>query len=193
MFSRHHSPRSSLNPTEAVHTKKIIAVTTFALTLVLASLGVAAQTRDDVLKELEAKRAELASLEKKVLDPSDADRDANAEFLSGSDTGLIRLLPRETYSTNGKRTLTINGGGAYYSFALSTHEYGRGSDISLEQGQLSVGVAGFDYGLLLNVGDVPLNQLTSDHLAIRALLAYAPATTEADARKEHRALWQGVD
>src|SRR5215218_447970 len=122
---------------------KGIAVTTFAMTLVLASLSAAAQTRDDVLKEIEAKRAELAALEKKVLDPSDADHEANAEFLSASDSGLIRLLPRETYGTSGKRTLTINGGGAYYSFALSTHEYGRGSDVALEQGQLSVGFAGF--------------------------------------------------
>ena len=175
--------------------KKTIALTTLGLTLILASLSVVAQTqsRDDVLNEIEKKRAEMAALEKKILEPSAADREANAEFLSGSDTGIIRLLPRETYDTGGKRTLTIRGGGAYYSFVLSTHEYGRGSDIELQQGYLSVGFAGFDHGLMLNVGDVPLNELTSDHLAVRALLGFQPAMKEDEIRKEQRALWQGID
>lgn len=172
--------------------KKTIAVTTFGLTLILASLNVAAQTRDDILKDIEVKRAEISALEKKVLEPADADREANAEFLTGSDTGLIRLLPRETYD-RGKRALTINGGGAYYSFVLSTHEYGRGSDIELQQGKLSVGFAGFDYGLLLNVGDVPISQLTPDHLAVRALLDYKPAVKEDDIRRTQRTLWKGIE
>jgi hypothetical protein len=183
---------------EEVLMKKTVAVTAFSLTLVLGCLSVVAQnqtpSRDDILKQIEAKRAEIAALEKKALEPSDADRETYAEFLSGRDTGIIRLLPRETYDTNGKRTLTITGGGAFYSFVLSTHEYGRGSDISLSQGDLSAGgFGGFDHGMLLNVGDVELNQLTPEHLAVRALLEYKPSTSEADARKEHRRLWQGID
>jgi len=175
--------------------KKTIALTTLGLTLILASLSVVAQTqsRDDVLNEIEKKRAEMAVLEKKILEPSAADREANAEFLSGSDTGIIRLLPRETYDTGGKRTLTIRGGGAYYSFVNSTHEYGRGSDIELQQGNLQVGFAGFDHGLMLNVGDVSLNELTPDHLAVRALLDFQPAMKETEIRKEQRALWQGIE
>jgi hypothetical protein len=174
--------------------KKTIAVTSFGLTLILTTLTVAAQTRDDLLKEIEVKRAEIASLENKILQPAEADREANAEFLAGSDTGMIRLLPRETYDHGGKRTLTINGGGAFYSIVLSTHEYGRGSDISLEQGFLSVGgYGGFDHGLLLNVGDVPLSQLTPDHLVVHALLDFKPALKEDDIRREQRALWKGIE
>src|SRR5262245_48398232 len=106
MFSHHRSPRSS---SWRRLMKKTIALTTLGLTLILASLSVVAQTqsRDDVLNEIEKKRAEMAVLEKKILEPSAADREANAEFLSGSDTGIIRLLPRETYDFSGKRTLTI--------------------------------------------------------------------------------------
>lgn len=172
--------------------KKTVAVTTFSLTLIFSCLNVAAQTqsREDIIKEIEAKRAEIAVLEKHVLATSDTDREEFAFFLTQPQTGLIRLLPREKYD---RKLMTMNGGGAYYSFVRSTHEYGRGSDIALEQGQLSVGFAGFDYGILLNVGDVELNQLTPEHLAVRALLEYKPATREADARKEHRALWQGID
>src|SRR5690349_16809459 len=111
--------------------KKTIAVTTFTLTLVLACLSVAAQTesRDDVIKPIQAKRAELAALEQKALAVAASDRDDFASFLSQPQTGIIRLLPRETYDGNAKRGLAIRGGGAYYSFVNKTHEYGRGSDI----------------------------------------------------------------
>lgn len=177
--------------------KKIVTVATFSLTLILACVIVPAQTqtqsRDDVIRELEAKRAELAVLEQKVLAVADTDREEFATFLSQPDTGIIRLLPRETYDGAKKRGLAMNGGGAFYSFALAKHEYGQGSDIALEQGDLSGGFAGADYGMLLNLGDVPLDQVVPDHVSVRALLEYMPTSAEPDARKAQRALWQGMD
>ena len=177
--------------------KKIVAVTTFSLTLVFACLSVTAQTqsREDVLKEIQTKRAELAALEKSFLSPSDADREAYAAFLGGADTGIIRLLPREKYDENSrdaKKTLSLRGGGAYYSFTRDTHEYGYGSDIELQSGMLSVGFAGADYGMLLNVGDVSLDQVSALPAA-RALLDYTPPVKEADIRAEYQKLWQGLD
>ncbi len=175
--------------------KKTIAITTFSLTLILTGLNVAAQSpsRDDVIREIEAKRAELALLEKKVIAVSDADRQEHAAFLTQPQTGIIRLLPRETYDGNAKRGLAINGGGAYYSFVLKTHEYGQGSDVSLQQGDLSVGFAGADYGLILNLGDISLDQVAGDHAATRALLDYRPPLKEAEVRGEYRKLWQGIE
>ena len=177
--------------------KRTFAIAVSLSTLLLAPLTVLAQTqtqsRDDVIKEIEAKRAELAALEKKVLAVADTDREEFAAFLSQPQTGIIRLLPREIYDGNKKRGLAINGGGAFYSFALSTHEYGQGSDICLEQGDLSGGFAGADYGMLLNLGDVPLDQVNSENMAVRALLEYMPTSAEPDARKAQRALWQGMD
>jgi hypothetical protein len=173
--------------------KKTVAVTTFSLTLILACLSVAAQSRDEVIKEIEAKRAELAVLEKKVLAVPDTDRDEFAAFLNQPETGMIRLLPRETYDGNAKRRLALNGGGAFYSFVLKTHEYGQGSDIALEQGQLSVGFAGADYGMLLNLGDISIDQVANDHVATRALLDYRPPMKETEVRAEYRKLWQGIE
>ena len=175
--------------------KKIVAVNTFILTLLLACLSVAAQTqsREDVIREIEAKRAELAVLEKKVLAVSDTDREKFVAFLKQPQTGMIRLLPREMYDGNTKRGLAIRGGGAFYSFVLNTHEYGRGSDIALEQGHLSVGFAGADYGMLLNLGDISLDQVATDHVATRALLGYMPPTKEAEIRAEKRRLWQSIE
>src|SRR5437870_415951 len=102
--------------------------------------------REDVLKEIQAKRADLQRLEKEFLAPSEEDRAAYAEFLSLPDTGLIRLLPREVYDSEvykkNNKTLTMRGAGAYYSFARLTHEYGYGSDLELQGGYFSVGFAG---------------------------------------------------
>ena len=151
------------------------------------------QSRDDVIKEIEAKRAELAVLEKKVLEVADSDRQEFAAFTSQPQTGVIRLLPREIYDGNSKRRLAINGGGAYYSFVRKTHEYGRGSDIELAQDNFSVGFAGADYGFLLNLGDVSLDQVANDHVATRALMAYTPTIKEAEVRGEHYQLWQGIE
>ena len=177
--------------------KRIFVATTSVLTLLLASLNVAAQiqtqSRDDVIKEIEAKRAELAELEKKVLAVSDKDRENFADFLRQPQTGVIRLLPREIYDGDSKRRLAISGGGAYYSFVRKTHEYGQGSDIELAQEHLSVGFAGADYGLLLNLGDVSIDQVASDYVATRALLDYTPPIKEAEVRAEHRKLWQGIE
>jgi hypothetical protein len=163
-------------------------------TVLLTSLTVLAQTqsRDEAIREIEAKRAEIAVLEKKVLAISDSDREEFAAFLNEPEAGVIRLLPRELYDGNGKRRLAISGGGAYYSFVRKTHEYGYGSDIELSQDQLSVGFAGADYGLLLNLGDVPLGQVGSDQIATRVLLDYTPPTKEADIRAESRKLWKGI-
>jgi hypothetical protein len=175
--------------------KKIFLATAFIFTLVLSAFSVSAQTqtRDDVIKELEVKRAELAVLEKKILAVDDSDREGFASFLSQPQTGAIRLLPREIYDGKRERGLTINGGGAFYSFVRLTHDYGQGSDIMLEQGYFSVGFAGADYGMLLNLGDVSIEQVTNDHAATRAFLDYTPPVKEPEARAEYRKLWQGME
>ena len=84
-------------------------------------------------------------------------------------------------------------GGAYYSFTRQTHEYGSGSDLSLEQGQFQVGFAGANYGFLTNLGDVPLESVTLNTPETKQLVAYARAKKEPDARREHRRFAQGAD
>src|SRR2546428_12834708 len=108
--------------------KRIFTATLFISVLAMMSIdGVAqSESRDDVIKQIETKRAELSALEKKFLAPSDADRTAYAEFVGQRDRGLIRLLPREVFDKD--TTLTVRGGGAYYSFTRLTHAYGYGSE-----------------------------------------------------------------
>src|SRR6266496_2418200 len=74
--------------------------------------------RSAIESEIRGLVENLKDTERQFLEPSTKDREKYAEFLSQADTGLIRLLPREVFQDK----LTIQGGGAYYSFARLTHE-----------------------------------------------------------------------
>lgn len=147
-------------------------------------------SRDEVLKSLETKRAEIKALEEQFLAPSDEDRAAYAEFLSQPDTGLMRLLPRETYDNN--KTFTIRGGGAYYSFSRRSNEYGFSTDIGLERNYLSVGFAGADYGMLTSLGDVPLESVTLANDRVMAASTQKIPGELADARVEQQRFSNGA-
>lgn len=167
---------------------------------VLATLSVAVRaqssSRDDILKDIASKRAELQRLEDQFLAPAAEDRAAYKGFLAQPDTGLIRLLPREVYESEAykknQKTLTIRGGGAYYSFAQLTHEYGYGSDLSLDSGYLSVGFAGADYGMMIDLGDVSLDEINTDYPRVLSLLNYAAPRQESQARAENRQTYTGL-
>jgi hypothetical protein len=139
-------------------------------------------TRAELQAQIEYLRSELNTKEAQFLEPTSTDRLAYAELLSLSDTGLVRLLPREAFDIPDK--LTVRGGGAYYSFSHLTHEYGKGSDIELCNGEFSVGFAGADYGYLARVPAQPLIAITLDSPGVGALASRATATVESEARKE---------
>jgi hypothetical protein len=172
--------------------KRIFIAILFIAGLSMTSTNVFAQSesRDDVIKQIETKRAELSALEKNFLSPSAEDRAAYAEFLQQPHTGLIRLLPRETYDSNvlkeNLKGLSVRGGGAYYSFARLTHEYGYGSDIELSSGDLSVGFAGADFGMLTKLVDLPFEEITLEHPGMKFLAAYIPPGELPKARLEQR-------
>src|SRR5262245_3817430 len=108
----------------------LYAALTSALTL-LCHISAPAQTvdRSKTINEITSLRKDLDEKEKRLLAPPAEDLARFAEFLKQPETGLICLLPRNLYDD----MLTIRGGGAYYSFARLTHDYGLGSDIALEK------------------------------------------------------------
>jgi len=168
---------------------------TASLLIGVCSLVVFGQTesRADLLKDIEAKRADLAILEKKFLAPAPEDQSAYADFLGQPETGLIRLLPREKFDPigNTKSGMTIRGGGAYYSFARLTHEYG-GSDIELSGGYLSVGFAGADFGMLLKLEGVRLEDVSTELPGVMFLAKYNTPVDEPAARVEQRRFGAGT-
>jgi hypothetical protein len=120
-----------------------------------------------------------------VLAPSATDIQSHKQFLSQKNTGLIRLLPRGAYNIN------LRGGGSYYSFFHMSHEYGDGSDIGLEIGLMKTGFAGADYGILTNLGDVPLGDLSLEDARVGYLAEYRPLARESDARAEFLRIRKG--
>jgi hypothetical protein len=102
---------------------------------------------------------------------------------------LIRLLPAEVFQDK----LTIQGGGAYYSFARLTHEYGFGSDMELQQNQFSVGFTGADFGFLTRLGKIAIEEVTLDHPAALFLSTFKPPTAEPGARDQQSRASAGFD
>jgi hypothetical protein len=164
--------------------KKLFALSLLLICLPSPGRGVRAQTTDraQAAAEIESLREQIKEKEAVLLAPSREDRDAYAEFLAQPHTGLIRLLPRERWM--GK--LSTRGDGAYYSFARLTQEYGYGSDIELEQDILGVGFAGADFGFMTNLGNVPLETVSTETEGVRFMAAFQTPSAEAEARKAYR-------
>jgi hypothetical protein len=138
---------------------------------------------------------------KGLLAPAESDRLAFAGLLKQPQSGLIRLLPREIYDAetyHTKSPVTIRGGGAYYSFARLTHVYGYGSDIELDHDTLSVGFAGADFGMITDLGQVSLDEVTLAQPYTIFLASHAAPANEPDARyeakrfSEHRVALNGL-
>jgi hypothetical protein len=140
------------------------------------------QDRAQFVREMDFLREQMKIKEKEFLAPSLQDRVAFSEFFSQPNTGLIRLMPREA----NQNKLSTNGGGAYYSFARLTHEYGYGSDIQLEQDIFSVGFAGVNFGFLTNLGDVPLESVNQQHPALEYLVTFTTPLDMPNARKSKK-------
>lgn len=159
--------------------------------IALLSTTARAQSSDRAALEDEIRGLidELKAAEQLFLAPSAMDRQKYAVFLSQPDTGIIRLLPREVFQD----LVTIEGGGAYYSFARMTHEYGLGSDLELQQNQFSVGFAGADFGFLTRLGKVAIEDVTLDHPGARFLSTFNAPTVEAAARDQYRQAAAGFD
>ena len=147
----------------------------------------AAQDRAELRVKLESLRDQVQKKEAIFLAPSAEDLAAYSEFLTQPDTGMARLMPREKYDGN----LLIPGGGAYYSFARLTNEYGFGSDIELQRGKLEVGFAGADFGFMTSLGNVPIDSVTADQMGVQYLLSFITPSLEPGARAEQRRASEG--
>jgi mannose/fructose-specific phosphotransferase system component IIA len=175
--------------------KKISIVTGSVIALVLNAFSICAQSqsREDLLRVIAAKHAELSKLEKAFLAPSEEDRARYADFLRQPDTGLFRLLPREVGNDPESRlAVTIRGGGTYYSFMERTNEAVNSSAIALEQGQFTTMLAGANYSMFVSLGDVPLESVSSETTAAQVLAQQTPAEDEPHARIEQRKAMQGA-
>jgi hypothetical protein len=171
--------------------RSLLVLFAFVSSLALFLPPVAAQSQDraEARLRIESLREQIQAKERVFLAPSPEDLAAFAEFLLLPDTGLARLMPREKYDGN----LLIRGGGSYYSFTRLTNEYGYGSDIELQQGRLTTGFAGADFGFLTALGDVSLESVTAEHPGVRYLAEFITPSTEPEARAQQRRAGTGFE
>ena len=135
-------------------------------------------------------REQLNQKETLFLAPAPEDYAAFANFLKQPDTGLARIMPRGQFPGNLLSTL---GGGAYYYFIQQINAYGHGSDLELEQGQFSVGFAGADFGFLVALGDVSLENVTLQHPGVKYLAEFVPPNAESEARADYQLSQSGFN
>ena len=134
-------------------------------------------------------------LKKGLLAPSMQDRLQHDAFLKQSKTGLIRLMPREVYDWERYKVparIDIRGGGAYFSFVHRTHEYGYGSDLQLDRNKFSVGFAGGDYGMIVDLGDVPIDEISETDPRFVFMSNYKPSNAGSEATGELMRFNNGV-
>ena len=97
---------------------------------------------------------------------------------------VFRLNPREIYGS----FAAPQGGGCYYSFSEKSHDYQHTAQIELQQGYLSVGFAGADYGFMIDLGERGMTDISEETPEVKFLYNYAAPSDEPVARAEYRKL-----
>ena len=119
-------------------------------------------SREQKLQKIDKLNNQIKMLEADVLLPDIND----LKMAEKEGFEVFRLMPREKY----ERKLTINGGGAYYSFYFRIPDYGHGSDIGLEQNYIQTGIGGC--GFMADLGEVSLNDVTKETSSVAGLVDY---------------------
>lgn len=144
---------------------------------------------------------ELTSEERKVLDPSPEDLKANADFLRQSGSGIFRLMRvdkqthRKVVSAD-KLALSgdvlLVGGGALYSFTKKNHNADKWADIGWEEDWFLGGVGGESIGVLAELGNIRLEDVSLDSKGVSYLTKLTPAATETAAGQQFQQFEKGV-
>ena len=129
------------------------------------------------------------SLEKQLLAPATEDERQFAEFLRLPDTGIIKMFPpgrRRVISVADLATGRRPGFGFYasmYSFTKQKHGHGLHgyvdprlgwAELRLVNGRFVTGFTGESLGVLVALGDVPLEEVTPDTYGVTGLTNIIP-------------------
>jgi hypothetical protein len=159
--------------------------------LLVFTMTASAQTagRAELRAEIKSLHDQLKQKEALLLEPSPNDLKKYSQVLAQPHTGLCRLLPRETY----EGMLLTRGGGSYYSFTEPTNEYGNATQIGLERGLFHSMIMGADLGLMVSLGDFPLENVDADQDGVRYLAGIIAPAREPDARQWQRRAGGGFE
>jgi hypothetical protein len=135
----------------------------------------------------------MSAADKKFLAPSLEDRNAYANFLRQPDTGILRLVPLaegRVVNINDldkkKPPVLYNGAASCYSFSKARYNCDHWAEISLKDGMFRSGFADESLGLLVNLGDVPVESVTLQNAGLRQLAALAAPGDYDSAVNQHK-------
>jgi hypothetical protein len=143
---------------------------------------------------------ELTPNERKALAPAPEDRKAHEEFLRQPDTGIFRLL-RVTAGTGkvvragdaaASTPVFLIGGGAHYSFSKQNHNADKWSELCWEKDEFVVGIAGESLSLLVDLGDVRLDEITTESRGVDYLSKLSPPERATEAEQQFLRLDSGL-
>lgn len=143
---------------------------------------------------------ELSPEERKALAPAPEDRKTYDEFLRQRDTGIFRLL-RVTLGTGklvragdaaSAMPVYLIGGGAHYSFSKLNHNADKWSDLCWEKDEFVVGIAGESLSLLVELGDVRLEEVTTESRGVDYLAKLVPPEEATEAERQFSRLDSGL-
>ena len=110
------------------------------------------------IERAKAARVDFNKAVDDLLQPPKEVSERFGDLLTSQRSGVIRLLSQAELNSTLEQ-LGYSGGGSHYSFTRRTHEYGHGSDISIEQGRFTTGFAGADFGYIVNLGEIPVRRV----------------------------------
>lgn len=124
---------------------------------------------------------DLTKDEEKLLEPSADDLNSNKAFLRKKDTGLTRLILDKGCNDNGIvvvasadcLTYSMPGGGSSFSFRTDQYRIRRLADLTYSDNRFkTLGV--LLQGIIVRLGDVPMEQVSSETPGIGFLLEFEP-------------------
>jgi len=167
-----------------------VRVRPFILLITLSvCVSAAAQAPSIARRNVWVSEYEPNSLEKQLLAPSPEDEQQFAEFLRLPDTGIIKMFPpgrRRVVSIADLASGRRPGFGAYacmYSFTKEKHGNGLHgyvdprlgwAELRLFNGKFVTGFTGESLGVLVALGDVPLETITPETYGVEGLADIIP-------------------
>ena len=158
--------------------------------------SVAAQPPSIVRRNIWVSEYEPNSAERKLLEPAAEDQQHFASFLSLPETGLIKMFPpgrRRVVSITDLATGRRPGFGIYaslYSFSKEKHGHGLHgyvdprlgwAELRLFNNRFITGFTGESLGVLVALGDVPLESVTPETFGVTGLTNLIPPTDQVEA------------
>ena len=120
----------------------------------------------------------LPPQERAKINPLKEDYDRFSAFLSGKDTGLVKIIldPKcgsalvvDVNDARCSEVFPLKGNGAYYSFRLGSHAKSSASDIYYADGKFEVGFEKELLGILVELGDIPIESVDLKNADVKLL------------------------